>query len=92
MAEKLVQIGVLPEVIVIGPDEQVVWVCNSGNLRVEFDPHRCPFSSNVFQAPAGARLLSGTPRAGINAGSYKYRISINDQVIAHGEVLLRKEQ
>jgi hypothetical protein len=91
MAEKLVLVGVLPGVIVIGPDEQVVWVCDSGNLKVEFDPRRCPFSSNIFQAPAGMRLLSGTPRAGINAGSYKYRISINDQVIAHAEVLLRKE-
>jgi len=91
MAEKLVLVGVLPEVIVIGPDEQVVWVCEAGNLKVEFDPRRCPFSSNLFQAPAGVRLLSGTPRAGINAGSYKYRISINDQVIAHAEVLLRKE-
>lgn len=91
MAEKIVLVGVLPGVIVIGPDEQVVWVCDSGNLKVEFDPRRCPFSSNIFQAPAGMRLLSGTPRAGINAGSYKYRISINDQVMAHAEVLLRKE-
>jgi len=91
MTEKLVLVGVLPEVIVIGPDEQVAWVCDAGNLKVEFDPRRCPFSSNVFQAPAGVRLLSGTPRAGINAGSYKYRISINDQVIAHAEVFLRKE-
>jgi hypothetical protein len=91
MAEKLVLVGVLPEVIVIGPEEQVVWVSDAGNLKVEFDPRRCPFSSNVFQAPSGVRLQSGTPRAGINAGFYKYRISIDDRVFAHGEVLLRKE-
>jgi streptogramin lyase len=49
MTEKLVLVGVLPEVIVIGPDQQVAWVCDAGNLKVEFDPRRCPFSSDVFQ-------------------------------------------
>lgn len=91
MAEKLVLVGVMPETVVITPREQVAWVSDAGNLRVEFDPKRCPFSSNVFQAPAGARLLSGTPRPGAKPGSYKYRLSLNDQVIATAEVILREK-
>ncbi len=90
MAEKLVLVGVLPEVVLIEDTDQVVWVAESGNLRVEFDPQRCPFSSNVFQAPPGVRLMSGTPRGGIK-GSFKYRLAINDHVIAHGEVIIREK-
>jgi hypothetical protein len=89
MPEKLVLVGVLPEVVLVEASDQVVWVAESGNLRVEFDPQRCPFSSNVFQAPPGVRLMSGTPRAGVAPGSYKYRLSLNEHVIAHGEVILR---
>lgn len=89
MAEKTVFVGVLPEVVLLEGSDQVVWVAQAGNLRVEFDPQRCPFSSNVFQAPAGTRLISGTPRPGINPGSFKYRLAINDHVIAHGEVIIR---
>jgi hypothetical protein len=91
MSEKLVLVGVIPEVTVIHPGEQVVWVSDAGALKIEFDPNRCPFSSNVFQAPPGMRLLSGTPRPGTKPGSYKYRIALNDQVIAHGEVVLREK-
>lgn len=89
MAEKLVIVGVLPEVVLVESTDQVVWVAQSGNLRVEFDPQRCPFTSNVLQAPPGVRLMSGTPRAGISPGSFKYRLAINDHVIAHGEVIIR---
>ncbi|HEV2488201.1 MAG TPA: hypothetical protein VGT03_00205 [Candidatus Acidoferrales bacterium] len=89
MAEKLVLVGVLPEVVLVEPGDQVVWLAESGNLRVEFDPQRCPFSSNVLQAPPGVRLMSGTPRAGFAPGSYKYRLSLNEHVIAHGEVIIR---
>ena len=89
MAEKLVLVGVLPEVVLLEEADQVVWVAESGNLRVEFDPQRCPFSSNVFQAPPGVRLMSGTPRAGTKPGSFKYRLAINDHIIAHGEVIIR---
>lgn len=91
MPEKLVLVGVLPEAIVIGPGEQVVWLSNAGNLKIEFDPQRCPFSSNVFQAPPGVRLQSGATRPGANPGSYKYRISLDDRVATHGEIILRKE-
>jgi len=35
------------------------------------------------------RLLSGPPRPGLNPGSYRYRVSLNDTVIGHGEVLVR---
>lgn len=91
MSEKLVLVGLTPEVIVIGPRDQVEWLSDAGNLKVEFDPNRCPFSSNVFQAPAGARLLSGPPRPGTNPGFYKYRLFLNEQRIGIGEVLLRDE-
>ena len=89
MGEKLALVGVIPEVIALDQGDQVTWFSNSGNLKIEFDPQRCPFSSNVFQAPPGVRLPSGPPRAGISAGSYKYRVSIGDVVIAHAEILLR---
>ena len=91
MIEKLVLVGLIPEVVVIYPDEQVTWLSELGNLRIEFDPKRCPFSSNVFQAPAGMRLLSGPPRPGSNPGSYKYRIWLHEQVVGTGEVLLREK-
>ena len=58
-------------------------------VRGEFDPNRSPFSSNIFQAPAGMRLLSGPPVAGTKPGSYKYRLWLNDQMVGRGEVILR---
>jgi plastocyanin len=89
LPEKMVMVGLLPETIVIDPGDQVSWLSNSGNLKIEFDAQRCPFSSNVFQAPPGVRLSSGAARAGINPGSYRYRLSLNDVVVGHGEVLIR---
>ena len=62
MAEKLVMVGVLPEAIVLDAGDQAVWYSNAGNLKIEFDSQRCPFSSNVFQAPPGMRLVSGPVR------------------------------
>jgi len=91
MAEKLVLVGVVPEAIVIDADEQVAWLSNAGHLKIEFDPKRCPFSSNVFQAPPGMRLQSGTPRPGTKPGSYKYRLFLNEHVVATGEVILREK-
>jgi hypothetical protein len=88
-AEKMVLVGVLPETVVIDPGEQVVWLSNAGTLKIEFDPQRSPFASNVFQAPTGVRLLSGATRPGVNPGSYKYRLALNDVVVAHGEILVR---
>ena len=90
MAEKLILVGLIPEVMVIGPEDQVAWVSDAGNLKIEFDPKRTPFSSNVFQAPVGMRLLSGTPRPGSKPGSYRYRLWLNDQQIGQGEVILRE--
>ena len=92
MAEKLVLVGVLPEAVILNPGEQIVWFSDAGNLKIEFDPKRCPFSSNVLQAPTGVRLLSGTVRPGHKPGSYRYRISLNDQVISQAEVILRNEE
>ena len=89
MSEKLVIVGVMPDVVVLDPGEQAVWISNAGNIKVEFDPQRCPFSSNVLQAPAGVRLMSGPTRSGQNPGAYKYKLSLNEMVVAQGEVLLR---
>lgn len=89
MAEKIVLVGVVPDVVAIDPGEQVTWFSNAGNLKIEFDPQRSPFTSNVFQAPPGVRLSSGTARAGTKPGSYRYKLSLNDAVVAQGEVLIR---
>ncbi len=90
MAEKRVIIGLFPDVIVLSSGDQAEWFAASATLRIEFDPKRCPFSSNVFQAPAGMRLLSGPAVAGTKPGSYKYRASLNDVVVGTGEVLIRE--
>jgi len=89
MAERSVLVGVFPEVVVLDPGDQITWICDAGNLRVEFDVNRCPFTSNVFQAPAGMHLQTGPPRPGTKSGGYKYRLWINDQLVGRGEVELR---
>ncbi len=89
MTERLVLVGVLPEVIALEPGDQAVWYSNAGNIKIEFDPQRSPFNSNVFQAPAGVRLMSGAPKPGTNPGSYKYRLFLNEAITAQGEVLIR---
>jgi hypothetical protein len=90
MDEKAVLVGLIPEAVVIGPADQVSWIAAEGRLKIEFDPNRCPFSSNVFQAPSGMRLLSGPPRAGTKPGLFKYRVWLNDQWIGSGEIILRE--
>ena len=90
MAERPVLVGLIPQVVVLEAGDQVSWISDAGNLRVEFDVNRCPFSSNVFQAPMGMRLLSGPPRIGTKAGIYKYRLWLNDQMVGQGEVILRE--
>lgn len=91
VAERLAVIGIIPEVVALDPGDQVTWFSNAGNVKIEFDAQRCPFSSNVFQAPAGTRLSSGPVRPGTKPGSYKYRLSLSDVVIAHPEVLVREK-
>ena len=91
MAERPVLVGLIPQVVVLDPNDQISWLSDAGNLRVEFDVNRCPFSSNVFQAPAGVRLLSGPPRHGLKAATYKYRLWLNDQLVGQGEVILREK-
>lgn len=89
MAEKIVMTGIIPDVVVLDAGDQVVWYSSAGSIKIEFDPQRCPFSSNVFQAPAGVRLSSGAVRPGLNPGAYKYRLSLNDVVVGQAEVLVR---
>jgi len=91
MPEKLVLVGVIPEIVVIGPSDQVVWLSDTANLKIEFDPNRCPFQSNVFQAPPGRQLQSGPPRPGTNPGAFRYRLWMNDQQVGQGEVILREK-
>ena len=91
MAERPVLVGVIPEAVVLEKGDQVAWMSDAGNLRVEFDVNRCPFSSNVFQAPSGIRLLSGPARPGSKAATYKYRLWLNDQLVGQGEVILREK-
>jgi hypothetical protein len=91
MAERPVLVGLIPQAVVLDPGDQISWISDAGNLRVEFDANRCPFSSNVFQAPAGLRLLSGPPRAGTKVGTYKYRLWLNEQIVGQGEVILREK-
>ena len=91
MAERPVLVGMIPQTVVLDDVDQVSWISDAGTLRVEFDVNRCPFSSNVFQAPAGMRLLSGPARPGIKAATFKYRLWLNDQLVGHGEVILREK-
>ncbi len=55
MAEKLVLIGMIPEVVAIGPHDQ--WpngFAGSGNLKVEFDPAPLPvFVKRISGFPPG---------------------------------------
>jgi hypothetical protein len=90
MADRIVLVGLIPQTVVIDPGDQVSWISDAGSLRVEFDANRCPFSSNVFQAPAGMRLLSGPPRPGAKLATYKYRLWLNEQLVGSGEVILRE--
>jgi hypothetical protein len=91
VAERFALIGIIPEVVALDGGDQVTWFSNGGNVKIEFDAQRCPFSSNVFQAPAGVRLSSGPVRPGTKPGSYKYRLSLNDVMVAHAEVLVREK-
>ena len=91
MAERPVLVGLVPQTVVLDPGDQVSWISDAGSLRIEFDVNRCPFSSNVFQAPSGVRLLSGPPRPGSKATTYKYRLWLNDQLVGQGEVILREK-
>ena len=89
MAERPVLVGLIPQAVVLDPGDQVSWISDAGNLRVEFDSNRCPFSSYVFQAPAGLRLLSGPAVVGTNPGSFKFRLWLIVQMVGRGEVIVR---
>ena len=91
MAERTVLVGLIPQAVLLDTGDQVCWLSDAGRLRIEFDPKRCPFSSNVYEAPAETRLLTGPPRPGSKPGSYKYRLWLNDQLVGNGEVILREK-
>jgi len=70
MTERPVLVGLIPQAVVLDPGPGQL-LSDAGNLRVEFDANRCPFSSNVFQVPAGMRLMSGPTIAGTKPGSFQ---------------------
>ena len=43
MAERPVLVGLIPQAVVLDPGDQISWISDAGNLRVEFDANRCPF-------------------------------------------------
>jgi hypothetical protein len=89
MAEKIILVGIVPEAVVLESGEQALWFSNAGTLRIEFDANRSPFSSNIFQAPTGIQVESGPVRAGMNPGSYRYKLFLNDMAVGHGEIIVR---
>jgi hypothetical protein len=89
MAERPVLVGLIPQAVVLDPGDQVSWISDAGNLKIEFDVNRCPFGSNIFQAPAGMRLLSGPVQTGIKAATFKYKLWLNEQMVGQGEVIVR---
>jgi hypothetical protein len=89
MAEKIILVGIVPEAVVLETGEQTIWFSNAGTLRIEFDANRSPFSSNILQAPAGIQVESGPVRAGMNPGSYRYKLFLNDAAVGHGEIIVR---
>jgi hypothetical protein len=91
MAEKPVLVGLIPQAVVLDAGDQVSWISNAGNLRLEFDANRCPFSSNIFQVPEGMRLMSGPVVLGTKAGNYKYRVWLNEQMVGRAEVVVREK-
>ena len=91
MAERPVLVGLIPQVVVIEEGDQVSWISDAGNLRVEFDVNRCPFSSNVFQAPAGMRLLSGPPRPGSKAARHAWTGDGTPPHRGTGGIILREK-
>jgi hypothetical protein len=91
MAERPVLVGLIPQAVVLDPGDRVSWFSDAGNLKVEFDANRCPFSSNVFQAPEGMRLMSGPVVVGTKSCSYKYRLWLHDQMVGRGEVVVREK-
>ena len=91
MAERPVLVGLIPQAVVVETGDTVSWISDAGNLKVEFDSNRCPFASNIFQAPVGMRLLSGPVVPGTKTGSYKYRLWLNEQMVGRGEVLVREK-
>jgi hypothetical protein len=91
MAEKAVLVGLIPQAVVLDAGDQASWISNAGNLKVEFDANRCPFSSNIFQAPEGMRIMSGPLVFGTKPGNYKYRLFLNEQMAGRGEVVVREK-
>ena len=91
MAERPVLVGLIPQTVVLDTGDQVSWISSAGNLKIEFDVNRCPFSSNVFQTPEGMRLMSGPVVPGTKGGSFKYRLWLNEQMIGRGEVIVREK-
>ena len=86
----MVMVGVIPEIVVLDAGEQAVWYSNAGSIKIE-STAALSLLLQRLQAPAGMRLASGPSRPGLNPGSYKYRLFLNDLSVAQGEVLVREK-
>ena len=72
MAERPVLVGLIPQAVVLDPGDQVSWMSDAGNLKVEFDANRCPFGVQHF---SGARGHAAAQRAG-DAGNKSGKLQV----------------
>ena len=72
MPEKMVMVGLLPEVVVIDPGDQVSWLSNAGNLKIEFDSRSAARFPPMCFRRLPASVFRAAPRAPASTpGSYK---------------------
>ena len=70
MAERPVLVGLIPQAVVLDTGDQVSWISDAGNLRVEFDSNRCPFSSNVFPGASRDAVAERSDDRGDETGEF----------------------
>src|SRR6266568_4969115 len=54
-------------------------------------PATCAWNSMRIGVPFPRISFRRPPRAGSKAATYKYRLWLNDQLVGHGEVILREK-
>ena len=63
MAEKLVLVGVIPEIVVIGPSDQVVWLSDTANLN-RIRSQSMPISIEYLPGASGTPTAKRSPAPG----------------------------
>jgi len=69
---------------VLDAGDQVSWISDAGNLRVEFDVNRCLFVECV-SGTCGDAAAERSAASGIKDGAYKYRVWLNDQMVGRAK-------